>query len=170
MSCDFIDFLTRLKTGEIEAQKEFIAEYAKIIARNVFYTYLVGSKVQNVVDFNDLIQETFFKAFLKIQSFEGKSKGELWNWTKQIASRLAIDLLRKKENAYSSDSLQDVCQDEEGSIDNLVLDDKCDSADKILESNEIQSAIFECVEELQNSHPDYYSLIIYRYYNLLSYE
>ncbi len=60
--------------------------------------------VQNVEDAEDIVQESFIKAFEKIHKLDGEYN--LTGWLKRIAINASLDFLRKKKQAIEWNDLQ----------------------------------------------------------------
>ena len=81
------EFLTRLITGEREAFSELVDLTSPRI-------YALGLRMLgNEQDAEDVLQETYIKAFRALKTFEGRSSLETWLF--RIAANEALMLLRK---------------------------------------------------------------------------
>jgi RNA polymerase sigma-70 factor (ECF subfamily) len=85
------DLANRVKSGSKAAFEELINRYGSRL-----YHFLHG-KMKNSQDVEDLVQETFLKAFKNIMRFDNRYKFSTWLYT--IAHRLAISHLRKNRPA-----------------------------------------------------------------------
>lgn len=81
------DLADRVKSGSRAEFEELISRYSSRL-----YHYLYG-KLSNPQDVEDILQETFLKAYKNIMRFDNHFKFSTWIYT--IASRLAISHLRK---------------------------------------------------------------------------
>lgn len=85
-------------------KNEFTTQFEK--ARGQLKSYLLRMTA-SVQDTEDLIQETWIKAFNNLESFQGNST--LKTWLFSIASNLAIDLLRKQKRW--PENVTDICKE-----------------------------------------------------------
>ena len=97
-------------------------------------------------DAEDVLQNTFLKAFQHIKEFEGRSS--LSTWLYRIASNEALMLLRKRhqESSFSDVSLE---EDDEGrNFDPVQLTDWCCLPEEEFLSAEARSALDRAVQHL----------------------
>ena len=88
----------------IKAQEGSKQAFNKIIQDNVQPIYrLLYDMTGNYEDAQDLAQETFIRAFLKIDQYNRKSKFSTWLY--RIAYNMAIDFHRKKKR-FSNGNLE----------------------------------------------------------------
>ena len=80
----------RAKAGDRDAFREIVEAHS----RNVFA--LAYRMTGNAGDAEDVVQETFLKAYKGIGRFEGAS--EVSTWLHRIAANCAVDLLRRRRN------------------------------------------------------------------------
>ena len=81
-------WITSAKLGEIDAfEKLYIAFHKKIF---LFAKRMTGT----TSDAEDVVQETFVKAWQKLTSFRAES--QFYTWLRSIATRVMIDRLRVK--------------------------------------------------------------------------
>ncbi len=80
---------------------EFRKQIPKLYPRlhRAMSAYLAGSDV----DPEDILQETFLKAFKNIDSFKGNSG--YYTWVYSIARNLSIDEFRKRKNEFNRSSI-----------------------------------------------------------------
>ena len=79
-------------------------EYFNYIYDEMYHSlYLyAASKCQNSCDIEDVLQETFARAYLSIGDFRGDTESSLTAWLYRIATRLAIVSLRKRKRGIFS--------------------------------------------------------------------
>jgi len=139
--------------------------YAKLLLRYRRAVYhMVLKMVRNVDDAEDLMMESFSKAFRSLHKF--KKDFTFSTWLFRIATNNAIDFIRKKklntlsiENTYTDDNGQSVSIDVE---DSGVLNPQ-DVA--------IKAQKEELIQEFVNMLPaKYQKLVRLRYFHELSYE
>jgi RNA polymerase sigma-70 factor (ECF subfamily) len=72
------------------------AEFARFVDQNSANIYRLGLRMLgNEQDAEDILQETFIKAFQHIQGFDGRSK--ISTWLYRIATNEALMLLRRRK-------------------------------------------------------------------------
>jgi RNA polymerase sigma-70 factor (ECF subfamily) len=106
--------IERVKQGEADAFAGIIKNYELKVRTLIF------RMVQNWEDAYDLSQETFLSAFQNIHKYKLKSNFQSWLFT--IASRKALDLLRKRKSRPVTVELEN--EDERatsGSVEDQVL-------------------------------------------------
>ncbi len=103
-------------------------------------------------DADDVLQNTFLKAWDKIGSFHGKSK--LLTWLCSIAINEALDNLRKSKNKINTGLNGDV------SITKELM------ADEYFDGDELQAMLMEAVSALPEVQRTVFSL---RYFNNMKY-
>ncbi|MEP7133224.1 MAG: sigma-70 family RNA polymerase sigma factor [Acidobacteriota bacterium] len=83
----------RAKAGDREAFREIVESHS----RHVFG--LAFRMTGNEEDAEDVVQETFLKAYRGLARFEGSS--EVSTWLHRIAANCAVDLLRRRRIGFS---------------------------------------------------------------------
>jgi|TARA_Y100001970_G_scaffold96561_1_gene121601 RNA polymerase sigma-70 factor (ECF subfamily) len=134
------------------------------------YTQLVNRYRDKIISFlyrymhdmdyaQDLAQETFFKVYLKKDSYKETYKFSTWLFT--IASNLAKTELRKLKRRKTS-SISDI--NEDGTSENIFVDDE----DNVEKKSDNESKILQkALSELEH---DYKIIIILREIQELSYD
>jgi len=82
-----LELIARWKSGDQRAATELVERHAKAVAR---FVASVGARV----DVDDLVQDTFARAFASLDSFRGESSLRTWLFT--IARRLVLDRRRSE--------------------------------------------------------------------------
>ncbi len=124
--------------------------------------HIIYKIVRNTDTANDLVQETFMKAFSSLASYRSEYKFSTWLY--KIAANCSIDFLRKKRiNALSLDQQLDTG---EGTVEIEVADDSY-NPEKDLVRKQQRISIVEAIEELPTK---YREVIIYRHKDDKSYE
>lgn len=95
------------KSGDVQAFETLVGRYDRKIFR------LTQNITQNREDAEDIVQDTFFKAFQKINQFQGNSK--FYTWLVRIAVNESLMRLRKRRSQKTV-SMDDDIQTEQGSI------------------------------------------------------
>lgn len=80
--------VARAKAGDMDAFSELVKHYDRRVFR------MAKQITQNTDDAEDVLQETFFKAFTHLDSFQGNSK--FYTWLVRIAVNEALMKLRKR--------------------------------------------------------------------------
>lgn len=138
--------------------------YAKLLQRYKRPVYhMVLKMVRNVDDAEDLMIESFAKAFKSLHRF--KKDFTFSTWLFRIATNNTIDFIRKKkintlsiENTFTDDDGQSVGMD--------VEDENLDPQEETIKSQKAE-LIQMFVDKLP---PKYQRLVRLRYFNELSYE
>src|ERR1700742_613371 len=102
-----LDLVERTKAGDSSAFEELVRKYDRQIYRTAQHI------TQNREDAEDITQDVFFKAFQKLEQFQGNSKFS--TWLVRIAVNESLMRLRKRKTSKTVSMDQDV-QTEEGSI------------------------------------------------------
>lgn len=124
--------------------------------------HIISKIVRNTDTANDLVQETFMKAFKSLASYRSEYKFSTWLY--KIAANNSIDFLRKKRiNALSLDQELDTG---EGKVEIEVADHSYNPETDLVRKQQ-RVSIVEAIDEL----PEKYKLvIIYRHKDDKSYE
>ena len=97
----------RAKAGDTAAFEQLVRQYDRQIFRIALHI------TQNREDAEDITQDVFFKAFQKLEQFQGNSKFS--TWLVRIAVNESLMRLRKRKTSKTVSMDQDV-QTDEGSI------------------------------------------------------
>jgi RNA polymerase sigma-70 factor (ECF subfamily) len=81
-----------VKGGDYDAFAALFAKYRRRLA--VLLRYKAGPELRSTVEIDDLMQETFLRAFRDIQHFTYESPGSFWNWLSSIAGHVVMDAAR----------------------------------------------------------------------------
>ena len=101
---------------------------------------------------NDVLQNTFIKAWSRLSSFRGDAK--LLTWLSRIALNESIDFLRKEQKA------QVVSADEEMGVGSMLM------ADSYFDGEEVQAILQEAIAQLPEVQRTVFTL---RYYEEMKY-
>lgn len=102
-----VALVERAKAGDTAAFEQLIRQYERQIFRTAQHI------TQNREDAEDITQDVFFKAFQKLDQFQGNSKFS--TWLVRIAVNESLMRLRKRKTSKTVSMDEDV-QTEEGSI------------------------------------------------------
>lgn len=131
-----------LKAGDRAEFARFVEEYSPAI-------YRLGLRMlNNEQDAEDILQDTFIKAFQHIQEFEGRSR--LSTWLYRIATNEALMLLRKRRPDTISVE-EPVDNDEDVMHEPLQILDWTNLPEDELLSAETRAYMKQAVEKLPDS-------------------
>lgn len=122
---DFISNLLSDESTKYKVFEEIVRTYSERIYNKIRYIVL------NHDDANDVLQNTFMKAWNNLDTFNNKSK--LLTWLYSIAINESLDYLRKNKKRIAS-----------GSPDDLSTSEKL-LADDYFDGNEAQALLLEAV-------------------------
>jgi RNA polymerase sigma-70 factor (ECF subfamily) len=109
------ELIARWKGGDERAATELVQRHASALAR-----FAVSSGERNEVD--ELVQDTFVRAFNSIDGFRGESSFRTWLFT--IERRLLLDRRRAEKRRKDKDELQeDDAATEYDALDSVVADE-----------------------------------------------
>jgi RNA polymerase sigma-70 factor, ECF subfamily len=125
---------------------------------NEVYGFML-KRTQNETDTEDIVIETFAKAFDRIATYNPEYAFN--TWLIAIAKNVHIDLLRKKRSAL----FIDITDDEDEQAYN-VADSSPSAEDKLIREQNL-SSLLECIKQMK---PQYQEVIQLRYFQELSYQ
>lgn len=125
---------------------------------NEVYGFML-KRTQNETDTEDIVIETFAKAFDKIASYNPEYAFN--TWLIAIAKNVHIDILRKKKSALFIE-----ITDEEDQQAYNVADSSLTAEDELIKEQNL-SSLLECIKQLK---PQYQEVIQLRYFQELSYQ
>ena len=116
------ELIAQLKSNAVEAFDRLIEQYGDRLY------WHIRRVVVNHEDAEDVLQETFVKAFTSIADFRGDTEGSLTAWLYKIATNIAIGALRKRKrwalaslDSLRGDLLATFEQEVEPSADEIVV-------------------------------------------------
>lgn len=107
-----IALVDRARAGDLDAYDELVRRYQERIYGTVYHM------TSNHEDANDLVQETFIKAFSALKSFKGGSS--FYTWVYRIAVNKTINFLKQRKNRQGM-SLNDLDFNAENDPDLVAL-------------------------------------------------
>ena len=132
-----LDLIARWKSGDERAATELVERHAAALAR-----FAVSSGERSEVD--ELVQDTFVRAFASIDSFRGESSFRTWLFT--IQRRLLIDRRRTEKRRRDRTEIQeDDAATEYDALDSVVAD-------------ETQQRLLRAVERLSPTQREVFAL------------
>lgn len=143
--------------------KKIVRLLANPITRERAFAEVVGQysetlywKIRRIVlthdDADDVLQETFVKAWLNIDSFQGKSK--LSTWLYRIAVNESLDFLRRRKNERQVDI------DDAQSVAGQLM------ADEYFDGDEAQALLQQAIAQLPDVQRAVFTM---RYYDEMKY-
>jgi RNA polymerase sigma-70 factor (ECF subfamily) len=142
--------------GDQKAYEALLARHNKAIF------HVVMKIVRNRDEAQDLVQETFMKAFNALASY--RSEYRFSTWLYKIAANCAIDFVRKKR--IEALSLDKPIETKNGRVDFEVPDSSWDPEQDLVRKQKLKS-----IDEAIDSLPDKYrEVIIYRHRDDKPYE
>jgi len=124
------------------------AEFARLIEAYSGQIYRLALKmVQNPQDAEDILQETFIKAYKALPKFEGRSS--LSTWLYRIATNEALMFLRKKHPVQVS--VDEPLKNDEGDERPRQIVDWCCLPEEELMSTEARANLDRSIQELPDS-------------------
>src|SRR5271156_660256 len=76
--------------------------FAELHRRHIRYVRAIGRSILRSRDLDDMCQETFLLAFMRLDSFEGNS--QFRTWITRIAINRCLMMLRKRRQASNGES------------------------------------------------------------------
>jgi RNA polymerase sigma-70 factor, ECF subfamily len=134
--------LAALKRGDRHAFARMVDAYSDIIYR------LALKMLGDEQDAEDVLQETFIKAFKNIHNFEGRSK--ISTWLYRIAVNEALMLLRKRKGVIVD--IDQEYETDEGELMPRQITDWCCLPEKELMSGETRHAIDQAIQTLSDAN------------------
>ena len=107
-----IALVDRAREGDLQAYDELVRRYQERIYGTIYHM------TSNHEDANDLVQETFIKAFSALKSFKGGSS--FYTWVYRIAVNKTINFLKQRKNRQGM-SLNDLDFNAENDPDLVAL-------------------------------------------------
>jgi RNA polymerase sigma-70 factor (ECF subfamily) len=110
--------------------------FGKLMERYQNKIYRLGRRMtQTDEDAEDVLQESFIKAFKSLGGFKGRSKFSTWLY--RITVNLALMKLRRKK--LDTVSLDEPVATEEGSVQRDVEDDTLDPLERLIETESLET-------------------------------
>lgn len=125
---------------------------------NEVYGFML-KRTENETDTEDIVIETFAKAFDKIATYNPEFQFN--TWLIAIAKNVHIDMLRKKKSAL----FVDITDHEDHQAYN-VADTSLSAEDELIKKQNL-SSLLDCIKQLK---PHYQEVIQLRYFQELSYQ
>ena len=133
--------LEALKKGDRKEFARLVDDYSAVIYR------LAVKMLENPQDAEDVLQETFIKAYKHLKNFDGRSS--ISTWLYRIATNEALMMLRKRK--YISVSIDEPMGASEDDQEPMQIIDWCCLPESELMSSEAFDYLDEAVENLPYS-------------------
>lgn len=146
-------YIEKAKTGDQQAFTYVLNHYW-----NEVYGFML-KRTENETDTEDIVIETFAKAFDRIVTYNPEFQFN--TWLIAIAKNVHVDMLRKRRRALFLDISND---DEHPAYD--VADSEPSAEDQLITSENL-SSLLACIKQLK---PHYQEVIQLRYFQELSYQ
>lgn len=124
----------RARTGDGEAFRVLVERYSRSVFRLAFR--LTG----NEQDAEDVVQETFLRAFKQLNRYDGRAAFHTWIY--RIAANYALDLLRARKR------VEQPREDESAPSALDQLRAAGPAADRLVYANQVQRKLREAMDEL----------------------
>ncbi len=125
--------VAQVRAGDSDAFRVLVDRHARTIFR------LACRMVGNEQDADDVVQETFLRAYRQIARFE--SRANFGTWLYRIAVNCSLDLLRQRPRRLQEQELEDGGE--------LVADPEVDpSPERLTFSAEVQTKVTSALEDL----------------------
>ena len=123
-----------VRAGDREAFRLLVEKHSRSIFK------LAYRMTQNEQDAEEVVQETFLRAYRKLADFE--SRAEVGTWLYRIAANCSYDLLGRRKKHFADTPIQD----EEGDLMPLPAADP--SPERVALSGELRAKLAEAMDEL----------------------
>lgn len=134
----------RAKRGDVQAFEQLIIHYEKKVLNTAYR--LTG----NLEDAMDIAQEAFLRVYSSMSEFRGDSSFATWLF--RIVHNACLDELRKRRRERIS-SLDEPVQGTDGDmVRQLAVADRADGPEETLERFEIQRAVQESINALDEEY------------------
>ncbi len=145
------DVLERARAGEPEACRALVERYQRPVFA-VLSRILASGHRQDMVE--DLAQETFLRVFGALGRFDPSGPARLSTWILTIATRLALDVLRRRTVEVPAHE------------DKIIAMPGRQRADQLAQRRSLGRAIERAVGQLK---PEFRAVFVLRMYHELSY-
>jgi len=123
--------------------------FAQLVDLNLDRIFRLALKmVGNPQDAEDVLQETFIKAYNNIDSFKGRSK--ISTWLYRIATNEALMMLRRRKDGIIH--IDEGVETDQGDILPIQIVDWCCLPEKEMMSNETRNHLHDAVQTLSDAN------------------
>ena len=145
--------IERIKAGDSEAFSELFGKYRPRLA--VLIHYGLSPEMRRSVEVDDILQETFLKAFRDFTQFNYQAPGSFLSWLARLADHLIADLARfqGRQKRHAAEMLRFRSESNPGGPE--PLDSRTPS--RLLAENE---SLLRLLEKLDSLPEDYRQAIL----------
>ncbi|MCA9149319.1 MAG: sigma-70 family RNA polymerase sigma factor [Planctomycetales bacterium] len=157
--------------GDAQALERLLLAHCDTVAEHI--RPKLAGPLQSLISVEDILQETFFRAFQQINNFEPKSDQSFLAWLKIIAESRIVDAIKHQKRRKRGgdmrrvDPAHDVFQTSVADLMVLLADDDGDSPSRIVATDEavraMQVAIASLPEEQRQA-------VLLRYFRQKSFD
>ena len=149
--------VARAKNGDVDAFSELVTHYERRVFR------MAKQITQNDDDAEDVLQETFLKAYTHLDNFQGNSK--FYTWLVRIAVNEALMKLRKRRSDRTVPLDEPINTGEDEMVREIAVWDE--NPEESYSREELSSVLNEAVQSLK---PAYRTVFVLRDIEELSIE
>jgi RNA polymerase sigma-70 factor (ECF subfamily) len=149
--------VARAKSGDVNAFSELVTHYERRVFR------MAKQITQNDDDAEDVLQETFLKAYTHLDNFQGNSK--FYTWLVRIAVNEALMKLRKRRSDKTVPLDEPINTGEDEMVREIAVWDE--NPEESYSREELSSVLNEAIESLK---PAYRTVFVLRDIEELSIE
>jgi RNA polymerase sigma-70 factor (ECF subfamily) len=128
----------RARSGDSDAFRLLVDQHSRAVFRLAFR--MTG----NEQDAEDVVQETFLRAYRQLDKYEARSSFSTWLY--RIASNYSLDLIRTRKR--HEDKRERGKADERDILQTIPINDP--GPDRIAHSNQVQARVNEALNELSD--------------------
>jgi RNA polymerase sigma-70 factor (ECF subfamily) len=138
------------ETLNLEAlRKKDKRAFAQLVDQNSDHIYRLALRLTgNPQDAEDVVQETFIKAFNNVESFEGRSKVSTWLY--RIATNEALMLLRRRKDGITH--IDEGVETDEGEIMPIQIVDWCCLPEQEIMTEETRQVLQDAALQLSSAN------------------
>lgn len=141
-AADELELANRAKQGDHAAFTELVNRYGRKIFR------LARHITQNEQDAEDVLQETFLKAYSRLDQFQGNSK--FYTWLVRIGVNESLMRLRRRKGSHTV-SLDDELETGDGSIPRDIASEESDPEESY-GREELRESLERAIDGLAESY------------------
>ena len=90
------NLIARGRSGDRDAIGILVRRYEYEKHVNSWIRVYLGNPARLKLEVDDLVQETFLRAWCSIQQFQGETENEFQGWLRTISRRVVLDQIRKR--------------------------------------------------------------------------
>jgi RNA polymerase sigma-70 factor (ECF subfamily) len=136
---------TELVSAALTGSSDAFTELERLYSHRLFST--IFRITRNQEDAEDVLQDTFLRAYLSLRNFEGRSS--VYSWLTRIAINSALMLLRKRRNR--PEVCFDLSIEAENDVMHLEPNDPCLNPEQVCDQRQRCANIDRAIERLHVS-------------------